>query len=70
MRPDDDIVLVGDEPEPPYSRMAIPYLLMGNIGEEGTYLRKDKDHFARQRIEMRAGRATCGRCVARTRAAR
>ena len=27
--------LIGDEPEPPYSRMAIPYLLMGNIGEEG-----------------------------------
>ena len=26
-RPADDIVLVGDEPEPPYSRMAIPYLL-------------------------------------------
>jgi NAD(P)H-nitrite reductase large subunit len=53
----DTIVLVGDEPEPPYSRMAIPYLLMGNIGEEGTYLRKDKDHFARHRIELCAGRA-------------
>ena len=25
--------IVGDEPEPPYSRMAIPYLLMGNIDE-------------------------------------
>ena len=56
--PADTIVLVGDEPEPPYSRMAIPYLLMGNIGEEGTYLRKGKDHFARQRIELRTGRAT------------
>jgi hypothetical protein len=31
-RPDDDITLVGDEPEPPYSRMAIPYLLPGDIG--------------------------------------
>ena len=37
--------------------MAIPYLLMGNIGEEGTYLRKGKDHFAQQRIELRTGRA-------------
>ncbi len=55
--PADSIVLVGDEPEPPYSRMAIPYLLMGNIDEQGTYLRKDKDHFARHRIELRAGRA-------------
>ena len=34
-RPADDIVLVGDEPEPPYSRMAIPYLLAGDIGEAG-----------------------------------
>jgi NAD(P)H-nitrite reductase large subunit len=57
-RADDDIVLVGDEPEPPYSRMAIPYLLMGNIGEQGTYLRKDKDHFGQQRIELRTGKAT------------
>jgi NADPH-dependent 2,4-dienoyl-CoA reductase/sulfur reductase-like enzyme len=52
-REEDDIVLIGDESEPPYSRMAIPYLLMGNIEEPGTYLRKDKDHFARQRIDMR-----------------
>jgi len=57
VRAEDDILVVGDEPGPSYSRMAIPYLLMGNIGEEGTYLRKDKDHFARQRIELRAGRA-------------
>ena len=27
----DDIVLVGNEPEPPYSRMAIPYMLIGRI---------------------------------------
>ena len=38
--PKADITLVGDEPEPPYSRMAIPYFLMGNIGEDGTLLRK------------------------------
>ena len=29
--PLDAITLVGDEREPPYSRMAIPYLLIGNI---------------------------------------
>lgn len=57
-RRDDEIVLTGDEPEPPYSRMAIPYLLMGNIGEQGTYLRKDAGHFERQRIERCAGKAT------------
>ena len=64
--PADDIVLVGDEPEPPYSRMAIPYLLMGDIGEEGTYLRKDKNHFATHRIELRAGRARSVDTVARS----
>ena len=34
--PQDRITLVGDEPEPPYSRMASPYLLMGKVGEAGT----------------------------------
>jgi len=52
-RPGDDIVLVGDEPEPPYSRMAIPYLLAGDIGEPGTYLRKGADHFSDLRITLR-----------------
>ncbi len=55
--PQDEIILVGDEPEPPYSRMAIPYLLSGNIDEDGTYLRKGKDHFAAQNITLRSGRA-------------
>jgi NADPH-dependent 2,4-dienoyl-CoA reductase/sulfur reductase-like enzyme len=56
--PNDHIVIVGDEPEPPYSRMAIPYLLMGNVGEEGTYLRHTPGHFERLRIELKRGRAT------------
>jgi NAD(P)H-nitrite reductase large subunit len=55
--PRDEIILLGDEPEPPYSRMAIPYLLSGSIGEDGTYLRKGKDHFAAQNITLRTGRA-------------
>jgi len=46
------ITLIGDEAEPPYSRMAIPYLLSGKIGEPGTYLRKDADHFERLRIQL------------------
>jgi NADPH-dependent 2,4-dienoyl-CoA reductase/sulfur reductase-like enzyme len=54
----DEIVVVGDEPEPPYSRMAIPYLLMGNIGEAGTHLRHDDQHFRKLRIGVRRVRAT------------
>ena len=55
--PADRITLVGDEPEPPYSRMAIPYLLIGNVDESGTYLRKSPTHFADLRIELVRARA-------------
>lgn len=55
--PNDRITLVGDEDEPPYSRMAIPYLLIGNIDERGTYLRKSDDHFERLCIEVVRARA-------------
>ncbi|PUE39507.1 NAD(P)/FAD-dependent oxidoreductase [Limnohabitans sp. Hippo3] len=48
--PNDTITLVGDEPDAPYSRMAIPYLLIGNIDERGTYLRKSATHFDDLRI--------------------
>ena len=51
------ITVLGDEPEPPYSRMAIPYLLRENIDERGTYLRKQDDHFDALNIEVRVGRA-------------
>src|SRR5512132_4353018 len=53
----DEITLVGCEREPPYSRMAIPYLLIGRIGEAGTYLRKSGDHFAKLGIRMVQDRA-------------
>jgi len=43
--PEGEVVLIGGEPEPAYSRMAIPYLLSNQIEEEGTYLRHDPDHF-------------------------
>ena len=55
--PNDRVILVGDEPERPYSRMAIPYLLIGNIQEEGTHLRHTADHFDKLCIELQRGRA-------------
>jgi NAD(P)H-nitrite reductase large subunit len=64
--PADEIVLVGAEPGPPYSRMAIPYLLTGKIDEAGTWLRKDPDHFDRLGIRMKAGRARAVNAAART----
>ena len=55
--PADAITLVGDEKEAPYSRMAIPYLLMGNIPERGTWLRKGLNHYANQHIQLVRARA-------------
>ena len=49
--PDCQITLIGDEPEPPYSRMAIPYYLTDQIDERGTYLRKTADHFENLAID-------------------
>lgn len=54
--PADDIILIGDEIEPPYSRMAIPHLLAGHMAESGTHLRKEKDYFDRLRIAQKAGK--------------
>ncbi len=56
--PNDDIVMLGSESEPPYSRMAIPYLLMGNIQEDGTYLRKTQGHFEQLKVTEVRGLAT------------
>jgi len=65
--PHDEITILGDEPEAPYSRMAIPYLLIGNIQEDGTHLRHGAGHFEAQRIMLKRGRAvsvdTAGRSV-------
>jgi NAD(P)H-nitrite reductase large subunit len=52
---DDEIIVVGAEAETPYSRMAIPYMLIGNVGESGTHLRHGVDHFAKQRIHLKRG---------------
>ena len=56
--PSSEIVLLGDEPEPPYSRMALPYLLAGNVGESGTYLRLDDAHSEKLAIDVRQDRAS------------
>jgi len=52
-----DVTVVGDEPEPPYSRMALPYYLIGRIDETGTYLRKRDGHFEHKHIDLRRDRA-------------
>ncbi|MDX1400775.1 MAG: FAD-dependent oxidoreductase [Kiloniellales bacterium] len=50
-----EVVLIGGEAEPPYSRMAIPYVLTGLIGEAGTYLRKSADHYDSKGIKYVQG---------------
>jgi len=64
--PADTITLVGDEQEPPYSRMAIPYLLIGNVGERGTYLRKSLTHFDDLKVRMVHAQATAVDSTAKT----
>jgi len=46
------ITLVTGEPESPYSRMAIPYLLAEDIKEEGTHLRHTSGHFDKLGIKV------------------
>ncbi len=52
VQPDSTVTIINDEPEPPYSRMAIPYYLIGKINEAGTYLRKSGSHFADAGIDV------------------
>ena len=64
-RPADRITLIGDEKETPYSRMAIPYLLIGQIEERGTWLRKGERHFQDLRIERIEARVQCVKATER-----
>jgi len=64
--PTDRITVVGDEREAPYSRMAIPYLLMGNVDERGTYLRKSGAHFTDLKIDVRQAMVKAVDAVGRT----
>jgi NAD(P)H-nitrite reductase large subunit len=52
LEPASQITLIGDEPEPPYSRMAIPYFLEGKIDASGTHLRKSSHYFEKNNIEV------------------
>jgi NAD(P)H-nitrite reductase large subunit len=52
-----EITVICGEGELPYARMAIPYLLKGDIGEAGTYIRKDPAHYERLRIRLLHARA-------------
>jgi NAD(P)H-nitrite reductase large subunit len=48
-----EITLIGGEGEAPYSRMAIPYLLHGDIAEKGTHLRQTAGHYDHLGIKYR-----------------
>ncbi|SCA57978.1 FAD-dependent pyridine nucleotide-disulfide oxidoreductase [Candidatus Terasakiella magnetica] len=53
--PTGTILLISGEAEPPYSRMAIPYYLIGKVEEDGTYLRKSDTHYDDLNIDYRQG---------------
>ncbi len=50
--PGAEITVLGDEPEPPYARMALPYYLSGQIDAAGTWLRKNAGHFESLSIDL------------------
>lgn len=56
--PTSSVVLIGGEAKPPYSRMAIPYVLTGKIEEQGTYLRKTDGYYADKGIQYVQGLAS------------
>lgn len=50
--PTSSVIMIGEEQEPPYSRMALPYYIIDKIDETGTYLRKDAGHFSNKDIDV------------------
>lgn len=52
------ITLVSGDGEPPYSRMALPYFLHGDIAEQGTYLRQQPNHYESLGINVKLASAT------------
>jgi NAD(P)H-nitrite reductase large subunit len=57
IQPDSVVTIIGDEPEAPYSRMAIPYMLTEQIGEQGTHLRKSGyGHYQSKNISLVQGK--------------
>ena len=49
---DASITLVCGEPEPPYSRMALPYMLAEDVGEDGTHLRHTEGHYDKLKVTL------------------
>jgi len=56
--PNSVVTLLAAEQDPPYSRMAIPYYLVGNIAAEGTHLRKNNLHYQNKGIFVHHARAS------------
>ncbi len=52
------IIIVGDEKEAPYSRMAIPYYLTHKISPQGTHLRSGSAHYQNLGIELKNTRVS------------
>ena len=52
----DSITIVGAEPGPPYSRMALPYFLAGDVRADGTYLRHAENHYDELDIDLKIAR--------------
>ena len=53
-----EITLISHEPEIPYSRMALPYLIKKTIEEDGTRIRVSNSHFDDQNIEVLSATVT------------
>lgn len=64
--PSAEIVLISHEPETPYSRMAIPYLIKNQIEESGTFIRLSDSHFDDQKIKLLNGAVTSIDVAAKT----
>lgn len=64
--PSATIMIIGEERESPYSRMALPYYLSERISEKGTLLRKLPSHYSDQRIELIQDRVTAINAATKT----
>ncbi len=56
--PDSPITIIGEESEPPYSRMALPYYLSGRIQEQGAHLRSGQEYYDKLGIRLLQDRVT------------
>jgi NAD(P)H-nitrite reductase large subunit len=55
---DCQITMIGNETSAPYSRMALPYFLAGNITQNGTHLRHGKQHFDELGVKLVHGQVS------------